>query len=106
MQLSFRFKILVSFIFVIISSLIFYFLSNKQPFQVLYDNGFDKVLNYIIKSETPERIKFFINDLDVYYWNIIVASIFFISIIIIIFNSFTWLLKNKITNLMIFTSID
>ena len=102
MQLSFRFKILVSFIFVIISSLIFYFLSNKQPFQVLYDNGFDKVLNYIIKSETPERIKFFITDLDVYYWNIIVASIFFISIIIIIFNSKKILFLRKFNDLVKF----
>ena len=83
MQLSFRFKIFISFIFIIISSFLFYFLSNQQPFQVLYDNGFDTVLNYIIKSETPERIKFLITDLDVYYWNIIVASIFFITIIII-----------------------
>mgnify|MGYP001479542973 CR=1 FL=1 len=59
----------------------------QQPFQTLYDNGFDGLLNFIIKSETPERIKFLVKDLDVYYWNIIVAALFFISIIVIIFNS-------------------
>ncbi len=102
MQLSFRFKIFISFIFIIISSFLFYFLSNQQPFQVLYDNGFDTVLNYIIKSETPERIKFLITDLDVYYWNIIVASIFFISIIIIIFNSKKILFLRKFNDLVKF----
>ena len=74
MLLSFRFKILILFAFVIISSFIFYLLSNQQPFQVLYDNGLDKILNYIIKSETPERVKELVTELDVYYWNIIVAS--------------------------------
>jgi len=102
MQLSFRFKIFISFIFIIISSFLFYFLSNQQPFQVLYDNGFDTVLNYIIKSETPERIKFLITDLDVYYWNIIIASIFFISIIIIIFNSKKILFLRKFNDLVKF----
>ena len=102
MQLSFRFKIFISLIFIIISSIIFYFLSNQQPFQILYDNGFDKFLNYIIKSETPERINFLIKDLDVYYWNIIIASIFFISIIIIISNSKKILFLKKFNDLVKF----
>ena len=102
MPLSFKFKIFISFILIIISSLIFYLLSNQQPFQVLYDNGFDIILNYIIKSETPERIKFLVTELDIYYWNIIVASIFFISIIIIIFNSKKILFLRRFNDLVKF----
>tara|TARA_E500000178_G_scaffold180866_1_gene179590 strand:- start:222 stop:2627 length:2406 start_codon:yes stop_codon:yes gene_type:complete len=87
MQLNLKFKILSSLVLILVLSFLFYIFSNQQPFQTLYDNGFDGLLNFIIKSETPERIKFLVKDLDVYYWNIIAAALFLISIIIIIFNS-------------------
>ncbi len=99
MQLNLKFKILSSLVLILVLSFLFYIFSNQQPFQTLYDNGFDGLLNFIIKSETPERIKFLVKDLDVYYWNIVAAALFLISIIIIIFNSKKVLFLRKFYNL-------
>jgi len=99
MQSNLKFKVLSSLVLILILSFLFYVFSNQQPFQTLYDNGFDGLLNFIIKSETPERIKFLIKDLDVYYWNIIVAALFFISIIVVIFNSKKVLFHRKFYDL-------
>ncbi len=102
MQLNFRFKILTFLVSILVISFLFYIFSNQQPFQTLYDNGFDKILNFIIRSETPERIKFLVTDLDLYYWNIIAASLFFVLIIIIIFNSKRVLFTRKFHDLIKF----
>ena len=64
-----------------------YFLSNGSPFLVLYENGFDKILNTIIQSETRERIDLLIVDLDKDFFKIMIGFLFFVIMCLLLLNS-------------------
>ena len=52
------------------------FFLNGSPFLTLYENGFDKFLNFIIQSETKGRVDQLINALDKDFFKIMVAFLF------------------------------
>ena len=44
--------------------ILFYSLTNGQPFQSLSQSGFDKILDFIIKSEELNRINSYLEQAD------------------------------------------
>ena len=77
--------ILTLFYFILI--FLWFLLSNGSPFLALYENGFDKLLNVIIKSETKSRVRGLIVDLDKDFFKIMIAFLFFIIMCLLLINS-------------------
>ena len=80
-------KIKQKSIFLILSYFFFislwFFFSNGSPFLALYENGFDKFLNFIIQSETKGRVDQLINALDKDFFKIMVAFLFYNNVFIV-----------------------
>ena len=95
-------KIKQKSIFLILSYFLFislwFFFSNGGPFLALYENGFDKFLNFIIQSETKGRVDQLINALDKDFFKIMVAFLFFIIMCLLLINSKKIIFSNKFYN--------
>lgn len=85
-------------LFYFASVVIWYFLSNGSPFLSLYENGFDKFLNAIIKSESKSRIDELIINLDKDFFKIIIAFLFFVIMCLLLINSKKIIFSNKFFN--------
>ena len=88
--------ILTLFYFILIFS--WFFLSNGSPFLTLYENGFDKLLNIIIKSETKSRVGGLVVDLDKDFFKIMIAFLLFVVMCLLLINSKKIIFSNKFYN--------
>jgi len=88
--------ILTLFYFILI--FLWFLISNGSPFLALYENGFDKLLNVIIKSESKSRIHELIVDLDKDFFKAMIAFLFFIMMCLLLINSKKIIFSNKFYN--------
>ena len=77
--------------------ILFYSLTNGQPFQSLSQSGFDKILDFIIKSEELNRINSYLEQADKKFF-FFYCAIYFFFLILVLFTNFNNILfsKNKL----------
>ena len=83
-----------SFLYLIIVALS-YFISGGDPFNSFYNNGLDKILSTIIKSETDDRITSLIFSLDDQYFKVMFGFFFFLLMIFFLYFSTDIIFSNK-----------
>ncbi len=88
--------ITILFYFVLISC--WYYFSNGSPFFLFYENGLDKILLTIIKSETTSRLQNLVTLLDKSFFKVMIGFLLFIIMCFLLLKSKTIIFSNNFYN--------
>ena len=88
--------IILSAYFFLISS--WYYFSNGTPFLGFYENGLDKILLTIIKSETTSHVQYLVAQLDKSFFKVMIGFLFFAIMCFLLLKSKTIIFSNNFYN--------